>query len=1360
MSGISIDRLQGRQNYATWKIAVRALLELDNLWDTIEYKVKEDGVTPVNTIDADKDKKAKSKIILTMDPVCFVHIQSATTARQVWCRLAEAFEDNGLTRRIGLLRKLISTKLESCNSMEIYVNEIITTATALSSTGFIINEEWIAAFLLAGLPDEYRPMIMAMENSGLKLTGDAVKTKLLQEMRTPDDQALAAKGKGPRCRLCNEFGHIARFCPKNQKNVKSNKRHWKNKNEALTAVLSATKKCEDSKWYFDSGATAHMVNNESLLETKKPATGSVMAADGQQMLIQAVGGAKLYPQCRRGEAIPVKDVQFVPGLSTNLLSISQIVKKGHSVQFNNKGCEVHDEKGNVLVTGSLRGDLFELDESSQHKSFASKQISSTDLWHRRMGHLNIQSLMKLKEGCATGISFQGERPNDCKICPMGKQARLKFSKSGSRATKLLEVVHSDICSSETESIGGSRYFITFIDDYSRRIFIYFLKTKSEWEVTKTFMDFKTQAEKQTGHKVKTLRTDNGMEYMNKKFQDMLLKEGIRHQKSNVHTPQQNGLAERNNRTIEERARCMMFEANLPKTYWAEAANYAVYLINRSPSQGTGKTPEEMWSGKIPDLSHIRIFGTRVMAHVPKANRRKWDPKAVECIMTGYDEYTKGYRLYNPEKRQHLKSRDVTFLDEGKPRSGLPAEIKSVNLNDLEASLEGADGVQEENVDVPSPPSCTVTPISNALPQQQNSNPPQAPVLRRSERERKLPGKFKDFEMDKTFFPNQALPLTGNDQAEDITEGGEEDVEPATEEESVDTSCIVSLVAPPTQTIRPVTNEDVIESRPGGKGRPIQGKYPICFEIKNKNTRESTSQVMNDPLTVKEALTRHDSAAWKLAMSTEYEALMENKTWVLVDLPPGKKPIKTKWVFRTKRGVTGEIESYKARLVGKGYAQRKGVEYEETYAPVIRHGSLRFIFALAAQHQLIIEQMDAVSAFLQGELNEELYICQPEGFEDCSQPQKVCRLIKAIYGLKQSSRVWNEKLDAALKSFGLKRCDYDPCVYFCRKYDEIIIVTAHVDDLLIFGSNQQLIDSMKKRLSSTFRMKELGKVSQYLGIRVTQTENSISLDQSHYINEILERFGMVDAKPMPTPMNVSEKLTNDLSPKDDNEKAEMAQIPYREAVGCLNYIAQSTRPDIVFAVNQLSRFNNNPGRKHWQAVKHLLRYLKGTAHHGLKYEKSKSNLIIGYCDADWGANSEGRKSISGFVFTANGAAISWASRRQPSVSLSSCEAEFYALSNAVQEAIWWRGLKSQIIADEPIEIFCDNQSTIAIVKSGGFHAKAKHIDIRYNFTSNAVRDNKVKLSYTSSQNQTADILTKPLDKVKIKIFAEALGITPI
>jgi hypothetical protein len=346
---------------------------------------------------------------------------------------------------------------------------------------------------------------------------------------------------------------------------------------------------------------------------------------------------------------------------------------------------------------------------------------------------------------------------------------------------------------------------------------------------------------------------------------------------------------------------------------------------------------------------------------------------------------------------------------------------------------------------------------------------------------------------------------------------------------------------------------------------------------------------------------------------------------LVEIPADRKPVKSKWVFKTKRDEKGNVQRYKARLVAKGCSQRKGIDYEEVYSPVVRYASIRYLIALAVKYDLKIHQMDAVTAFLQGELGDEvIFMEQPEGFQVAG--KKVCRLNKALYGLKQSSRVWNKKLDAMLKKIGLKESKFDPCIYYKIADGKMLMIAVYVDDFLIFGTDEAEIMKIKKQLCSEFKMKDLGEAKQCLGIRITREANQISLDQEKYIEEILERFGMSNCRSVKTPLDPNQIISSDADGKE-----EAVDFPYQEIIGSFMYLVQCTRPDLAYAVSSLSRFNKSPTNEHCANVKRVLRYLRGTSKDKLVFSKNGKEDIVGFSDANWASNPDDRRSVTGYVF---------------------------------------------------------------------------------------------------------------------------------
>ena len=496
----------------------------------------------------------------------------------------------------------------------------------------------------------------------------------------------------------------------------------------------------------------------------------------------------------------------------------------------------------------------------------------------------------------------------------------------------------------------------------------------------------------------------------------------------------------------------------------------------------------------------------------------------------------------------------------------------------------------------------------------------------------------------------------------------------------------------------------------------------------------------------------ESEKWKNAMKDEMQSLKDNDTFTLTPLPPGRTPVGGRWVYTVKDNADFSL-TYKARYVAKGYSQIKGIDYQETFSPTANLTSIRGLMQFAAQNDLILHQMDVKTAYLNAPIDCEIYMEQPEGFEVPSSDgnKLVCKLNKSLYGLKQSGRNWNNLLHYYLLENDFVQNESDHCVY--SKYaskNEMMIVIVWVDDLMLAASNETLMHDMKQVFVNKFKMKDLGRLSYFLGIEFEQNENSVTMSQKRYISKVLERFEMTDCKPKSTPSE--QKLEcNDTSPADSKT--------YREAVGSLIYAMTCTRPDICWIVTKLSQHLSKPLQSHWVAVKHVLRYLKGTLNKKLCYKKCEDGLkLIGYSDADWASSIEDRRSTSGYCFSLakNGPPISWKSRKQPTVALSSCEAEYIALAAAVQEgtylSYWLNGMMVETEKKpEPVLIFEDNQGTIALSHNPVGRQRSKHIDVRYHFIRSMLTEGKISVQYCPTSEMVADLMTKPSTKIKLDKF---------
>ena len=520
---------------------------------------------------------------------------------------------------------------------------------------------------------------------------------------------------------------------------------------------------------------------------------------------------------------------------------------------------------------------------------------------------------------------------------------------------------------------------------------------------------------------------------------------------------------------------------------------------------------------------------------------------------------------------------------------------------------------------------------------------------------------------------------------------------------------------------------------------------------------------DDPRTYQEAILDRDSGRWLEAMKSEMDSMYANQVWTLVDPPEGIVPIGCKWVFKRKIGKDGKVETYKARLVAKGYTQKQGLDYEETFSPVAMVKSIRIMLAIAAYYDYEIWQMDVKTAFLNGFIEENIYMEQPQGFVSANDSHKVCKLHRSIYGLKQASRSWNIRFDDTIKSFGFVKNPDEPCVYKLVKDHAITFLILYVDDILLMGNDVGLMTDVKLWLSNTFSMKDLGEATYILGIRIyrDRAKRIIGLSQKLYIEKMLKRFNMENSKRGLLPFMHGLHLSKEMGPKTDEERQRMRNVPYASAIGSLMYAMLCTRPDIAYAVSVTSRYQADPGERHWSTVKSILKYLRRTKDLILSYGCSEELNIQGYTDSDFQSDIDDRKSTSGFIFICNGGAVSWKSSKQATTADSTTEAEYIAASEAAKEAVWMRKFVSELGVVPnmayPISIFCDNTGAIAQAKEPRAHQKSKHIQRKYHILREFVGAGEIIVQKVASADNVADPLTKAMTQKQLDHHLEKMGI---
>ncbi|KAD7117504.1 hypothetical protein E3N88_04772 [Mikania micrantha] len=507
--------------------------------------------------------------------------------------------------------------------------------------------------------------------------------------------------------------------------------------------------------------------------------------------------------------------------------------------------------------------------------------------------------------------------------------------------------------------------------------------------------------------------------------------------------------------------------------------------------------------------------------------------------------------------------------------------------------------------------------------------------------------------------------------------------------------------------------------------------------------------ITDPINYSEAAPKQE---WQQAMKEEIAALKKNKTWELTTLPPGKNVVGVRWTFKTKVGPNGEILRFKARLVAKGYSQVEGIDYTETFAPVARFETIRVVTATAGHRGWELHQLDVKTAFLNGDLSEEIYVQQPEGFIINGSEDKVYRLRKALYGLKQAPRAWYSKIDGYFVNHGFTRSTSEPTLYVKKVLNQgTMFVCLYVDDIVCTSSNKYLIKEFKVSMMKEFEMSDMGLLKYFLGLEVTQTKCGVFVCQTQYANNLLMKFRMKNAKAESTPMNTSEKLQSD----DYAEK--MDEVTYRSAVGGLIYLTH-TRPDLAYSISVVARFMQRPSKIHMGVVRRILRYIAGTTQYGLWYDQGNELKLIGYTDSDWAGCVDDRKSFSANIFMLGNGAVSWSSRKQPSVALSSSEAEYIAATSAACQGIWLRRILDDLGLNqsEPTMVCCDNKSAINLSRNPIMHSRSKHIELKHHFIRDLVKQGIIALEFCCTEDQLADFLTKSVTREKFVYFRHHVG----
>lgn len=1347
-----IEPLRGAENYSVWKVRMQHILtDLgydDHIKDSAAVPADPALVAAWNT----KDRKALSTIVLRVSDNVLVYVANATHAKIAWASLSSMYEAKGAIGITLTRRKFHRAICAEDADIEEHIRIMRSMQVELSRLGHTVQDEEFAYTLLESLPESWDTFVSAIGEDIAKDSAKLIARILSEDSRrksrnttaTADVATALAVTSSTKCFECGGAGHFASdhrngsIKPRNDQQRQDSTRTFnsgtsssrgqrhrftprKGKPRAhiaigevneledvgfLTRNPNLTSSLSQNDWLLDSACSTSIVRNRAAFTAYTATPGQTIQGLGEAP-IPGRGNVPLsFALGQKSKTCIMRNVLHCPTAPCNLVSVSRLTDAGYQAIFKNNIVEIRSKTGSLLAIGDKITRVYKLRLVTEHALLA----RSWDDWHRALGHLHHGAVKKLKtKNMVLGMDVDTSKPpHQCTACIQGKAHIQPYPKGSDREYKDIgDMTYSDLWGKASRrGIGGEWYFISFTDAKSARSRVKFLKDKTGSSVLKAIQNYCAFMKTQTGRKPRCFRFDNGKEYVNQEVLDWLESQGIEYELTAPYSSAQNGVSERLNRTTVERARAMLVDSNLPWSLWPEAVNYAFYLKNMSPTNALSDdiTPHEAFWHHKPDISNIRQFGAIIWVLQQSTKVHKLMPKAKPFRFVGLSEHARAFRYYNPTTRGVQHSRNVTFQE---PTDDYPVPTP------LPPLAEGEKAPQHQQPDATAPSSKTQPDtashdLSSATPNSDDdsdmssltslSSRSPSPVLRppRPPRPPKLP-----------------KPLAPRDIDGNISEA------------------------------------NIID----GPRRRTQ-HTALFFRDFAFASIDATS-LDDDPKSVDEARTRSDWPQWQEAMQKELDQHERMRTWTLMELSTGRKPVACKWVYRLKRNETGQIVKYKARLVAKGYSQIPGIDFMETYAPTIRLETFRFLIALAARHNLKIHGMDVVAAYLNGKLNEDVYMDQPPGFNDGT--GRVGHLRLSLYGLRQSGHNWNKTLDAAFKKLGFARLLADQCVYIRRQSPTSlpVIVAVHVDDMTLLAHTITELTQLKGELASQFTVTDLGELSHILGMEIKHdADHSIWLSQTIYAQRVLDSVGMQNSKPVATPLDSNVKL----APLEDGDSRignDSLRQGYLSGLGKLMYLAVGTRPDLAYAVQHLSQFSQRPGNEHMSALKRVFRYLQSTLKLGLHF--CPTGDLATYSDADWGNSAIDRRSISGYISLYASSPVTWSSRKQPTVALSTMEAEFMALARTTCEVLWLRQLSQELGIQNhtPTRIQADNQSAICFAENANFHARSKHIDIRYHFVRERVASHEVELSHCASEDNLADILTKALPRQQFEALRSRL-----
>lgn len=1336
-----------------------------------------------------KERKARSTLLLTISPALAEELENLWSANEIYERICREHRVNTVERRGELQQRISFLRLQPDASREqmlqhydAYVGLVAELAQAgapfpewqkcqnfLMSMGkdfqmlkmqFRIVPDEAQSFseltrlykALAdskGFEEERDASINAFINKdairgkGKFQRGDNGKPASPHKAGSPKNNKKNANKAQLKCDWCGIRGHVADKCRKkssgepsltalkeaarhidakrdksNSKGEASHVDGWIDSSGSLYAVGVSP---HASDFLIDTGATHHLTHDASIVEG--------MTKLARPLVFGLAGHSSTLSVTHKGSVVlhigthPVfiEDVHYAPNARINILSEGLLREQGWNVDLDK----------NVITSGvkhiriSRNGRLPYIKVGNKPLAAPVVPVVATavtdspmqDL-HRRLGHLGPSAILQLAKEGLIEVSEDVLKKDtftlaDCKVCATQKATKLPKGGTSPRGNADGEMVHVDIKGQVRPSLAGNAYYVGMVADYTKVRLAQPIVTKDA--AFSQLQVFIARLERQASIKVKVVRSDQGGEFNSATAQSWYKSLGINHQMSPRYTQELNGVAERFNRTVSEMISTMVASSPLGHAYWDFAAKYASVILNKTTRSENGKTAWEIITGRSPNLDSIYEWGSPCYAHIPADLRSKASfetPKSVSARILGQDEGLSGWIVRYEHTGAIQFSRDIRLASEP-----MDTPLMAIKAPEPQAKALEEPRIQQPNVapstKAPAPPNTPAGPPTTSPSAAAPAAAPAQPVI--ITQPSRVPSEQSSVLPQTISNPDSiAAPLPAPSVAQPL---------------------------PQKATAIPTRRSDRVAQRTGQHNDPtvalIVEESAYAFAVNCTTSK--------DPSTVREALEGQDAAHWIEAMKAELQNLVSKGTFKEVELPAGRKAIGSKWVFKLKTDADGKPVKYKARLVAQGFSQTRGIDFDETFAPVGRMASLRILLAVAASYDLSLHQADVEGAYLNGKIDVELYIAIPDGMTPTNPSCNALRLYKSLYGLKQSGRTWWLELGSVLAKIGFVRCDNDWGLYVLRNSDgsPAMVMLAYVDDLLVAAKNVNDIKRVFAYLNKHWRITELGEAKHILGLKIERTKHQIRLSQTAYIEKLDERFPFHQTRkgrlaPLPVATDRG----------DEEDDPEVSAKRYQELVGSLMWAAGCTRPDISYAASYLARSSSAPRQSDWEKAVRVLSYLVGSKHLGIvlgsAHNAEKDQLLTTYVDSDWAGDKESRRSTTGHISYLLDSPINWSSRRQDTVALSSMEAEYVAASEAARDMIWIRFLLAEIgLPQGPTVLHVDNQSAIKLAHNPFNHSRSKHYELKHHFIREKVEEGVIRLEYIRSAEQRADVLTKAL-----------------